>query len=86
MVLLTKNYHYIEFSEPNFFFCFFWLARVPGGRHRAWGAGPDREISKNTENYFFWPARDLARNTEFPFYISSYNVVLDIASYLAIRV
>ena len=52
MVLLAKNHHYIDFSEPKkklFFFVFFWPARVPGGRHRAREAGPDREIPNNTE-------------------------------------
>ena len=52
MVLLAKNYHYIKNSNIFFFefvFRFFWPARVPGGWHRAREAGPDREISKNTE-------------------------------------
>ena len=46
-----------KLSLYRFFGPHFWPARVLGGRHRARGAGPDREISKNMEKHCsFWLA------------------------------
>ena len=70
MVLLAKNYHYIEFSEPRtFFFVFFFFGR-PGSREAGTGPGEPGRTGKyrKTRKKKNWPARDLARNTEFPFY------------------
>ena len=51
-------YQKFEHFFFEFFFSIFLAGQVPGGRHRAREAGPDREISKNTKKqFFFWPAR-----------------------------
>ena len=45
---IIKSYHVPNF-RTIFCFLFFWLAREPGGRHRAREAGPDRKISNKKQ-------------------------------------
>ena len=71
MVILTKNYHYTKNSNNFFLNLFFDFFGQPGFREAGTVPGePGRtgKYRKTRKTIFFWPARDPARNTEFPFY------------------